>query len=187
MKKLALFIPVILLLIVSSCDSRKSKIDRLKNSVSEFNNNQKSIDLIDYYPKDYTEIKTDSIISNTFKVSVKNFTLKDQGIVLNQSIKNLNRTSKVHRVFVSNIVVSVEEKIIYDRQISVEKIRDLKSSEFWNNATLEHVWVNQEQSNSEYLSLGVSVINPTNKAFRLYELLIDRLGNERLLLIEDHS
>jgi hypothetical protein len=186
MKKLVHFIPVILLLTLASCDSRKSKIDRINDAVSEFNNNQRLIDLRDYQPESYAETKTDSIISKTFKVSVKNYTVMNQGILIKQTIKNLNKTSLFHRVFESEIVVVVEDKIIYSNHISAEKFRSFESSEFWENATLEHVWVNQEQSNTTTLSLGVSIINPKNKAFKLYEILIDKSGNERLTLIEDH-
>ena len=66
-------------------------------------------------------------------------------------------------IFESDIVVAIEDKIIYSSHISAEKFRGFESSDFWNNATLEHVWVNQEQSNTTTLSLGVSIINPKNK------------------------
>ncbi|MFD2914347.1 hypothetical protein [Psychroserpens luteus] len=187
MKKIVLFIPVMILFVLTSCDSRKSKIDRINDAVLEFNNREKLIDLKDYYPDSYTETKTDSIISKTFKVSVKNYAVMDQEILIKQTVKNLNKTSQFHRVFESDIVVAVEDKIIYSRHISAEKFRDFEASDFWNNATLEHVWVNQEASNTEKLSLGISIINPKNKAYKLYEILIDKSGNERLTLIEDHS
>ncbi|MEM5566040.1 hypothetical protein WNY78_13035 [Psychroserpens sp. AS72] len=187
MKKTVLFIPIILLFVLTSCEGRKSKIDRINDAVLEFNNNQTLIDLRDYKPESYTEIKTDSIISKTFKVSIKNYAIMDQEILIKQTVKNSNKTSEFHRVFESDIVVAVEDKIIYDRHISVEKFRGFESSEFWNNATLEHVWVNQEASNTSTLSLGISVINPKNNGFKLYEILIDKTGNERLTLIEDRS
>lgn len=187
MKKIVVFIPIILLLILTSCNGRKSKIDLINGAVSEFNNNQRLIDIKDYYPKQYTETKTDSIISKTFRVHVKNYSLMNQEVLIKQSIKNRSKTSQFHRVFESEIIVAVDDKIIYSKHISVEKFRDFESTEFWNNATLEHVWVNQEHSNTEHLSLGISLINPKNKAFKLYEILIDKSGNERLILIEDHS
>jgi hypothetical protein len=189
MRKIVVFIPIILLLILTSCDGRKSKIDRINDAVSEFNNNnnQRLIDIKDYYPEQYTETKTDSIISKTFRVYVKNYSLMNQEVLIKQSIKNRSKTSQFHRVFESEIIVAVNDKIIYSKHISVEKFRDFESTAFWNNAILEHVWVNQEHSNTENLSLSISLINPKNKAFKLYEILIDKSGNERLILIEDHS
>jgi hypothetical protein len=148
---------------------------------------QRLINIIDYYPNQYTEIKTDSIISKTFRVHVKNYSVMTQGILVKKSVNNRNKTSQFHRVFESEITVAVNNKIIYSEHISVEKFRNFELTEFFNNATLEHVWINQEQSNTEKLSLGVSIINPKNNAFKLYEILIDKLGNERLTLIEDHS
>jgi hypothetical protein len=187
MKKIVVFIPLILLLILTSCDGRKSNIDRINDAVTEFNNNERLINIIDYYPKQYTEIKTDSIISKTFRVHVKNYSVMTQGILVKQFANNRNKTSQFHRVFESEITVTVNNKIIYSEHISVEKFRAFELTEFFNNATIEHVWVNQEHSNTKNLSLGVSLINPKNKAFKLYEILIDKLGNERLILIEDHS
>jgi len=187
MKKILLFTPIILLLFLTSCDGRKSKIDHINDAVSDFNKKQKLINLIYYHPERYTETKTDSIISKTFKVSVKNYTVMNQEILVKQTIKNNSQTSQFHRVFESDIVVAVADKIVYSSHISAEKFRGFESSEFWDNATLEHVWVNQEQSTTENLSFGISIINPKSKAFKLYEILIDKLGNERLTLIEDHS
>lgn len=187
MKKIFIFIPCLLLVVLMSCDNRTSKRDRLQQAVSEFNKNQRLIDVSIYYPESYTETKTDSIISSTFDVSIKNYALTDQNILLNQSVKHLKKTSKYHRVFESDILVTVADKIVFERHISAEHFKSHSTSEFWNSATLEHVWVNQENSNSEKLSLSLSFINPKRNTFKLYELHIDINGNERLTLIEDHS
>nr|WP_321222728.1 hypothetical protein [uncultured Psychroserpens sp.] len=187
MKNILLLVSFLTLIILTSCDGRKSKSDRINNAVLEFNNKEKLIDLKDYFPESYAEIKTDSIIAQTFKVSVKNYTVMNQQILVKQTSKNRNKTSKFHRVFESEVVVAIEDKIIYSKHISVEKFKNFDTSEFWSNATLEHVWVNQEASSTENLSLSVSIINPKNKRFKLYEIRIDQSGKEYLTLIEDRS
>lgn len=111
----------------------------------------------------------------------------DAEILMAESINTRQKVTKYHRVFESDIIVSIEDKIIYDHHISVEKFKNLSASKFWKNATLEHVWINQEASTPIKLSLGLSFINPKDKTYKLYEIHIDQLGNERLTLIEDHS
>nr|WP_321235258.1 hypothetical protein [uncultured Psychroserpens sp.] len=187
MKKIVLLVPCIILLVLTSCDGRTSKKERLEHAISEFNKNQKLTSVKHYYPESYAETKTDSLISKTFKVSIKNYTSMDSQILLNQSVKDLKMTSKYHRSFESEIIVTVQDEIIFKRHISAEKFRDISPSEFWKNATLEHVWVNQEISNDKKLILGISFINPKNESYKLYEMRIDKSGNERLTLIEDHS
>ncbi|WP_299274177.1 hypothetical protein [uncultured Psychroserpens sp.] len=187
MKKLALLIPCLILLILMSCNRRTSKKDRLENAVSEFNKNFNLLELKSYYPEHYTETKTDSIISKTFHVSIKNYSAMDREILMQSTKEKLDQSTKYHRVFESDILVKVADKIIYDKHISAEKFRGNSNSNFWNNATLEHIWVNQEASNSSKLSLGLSFINPQNSAYKLYEVHIDKNGRERLTLIEEQS
>lgn len=187
MKKILILLPCILLLFLMSCDRRTSKKEHLKHAISEFNKNQKSIVINTYYPEHYTETKTDSIISNTFEVSLTNYTSDHNGILIKETTKFQKMTRQLHRVFACDLSVVISDKTIYKQHISAETFQDHNSSKFWNNATLEHVWVNQELSTSDVLSLGISFINPKNNAFKLYEMHIDSFGNERLILIEDHS
>ncbi|MCD2258686.1 hypothetical protein [Psychroserpens luteolus] len=187
MKKLILLVPCLLVLVLMSCDRRTSKKERLENAVSDFNKNFKIESLKSYYPETYTEIKTDSVISNTFLVSIKNYTSMDSEIPVHSLSKNSTELTKYHRVFESDILVAVSDKIIYEKHISAEEFRDYSNSEFWKNATLEHIWIDQDASNTTTLALGISFVNPNNKAYKFYEMLIDKNGKERLTLIEDHS
>jgi hypothetical protein len=58
---------------------------------------------------------------------------------------------------------------------------------FWDNATLEHVWVNQELSNKDRVNLDVSFVNPKTKSFKIYQLSIERNGNYKIYLKEEQS
>jgi len=187
MKKIWLLFPCILLLILISCDRKTSKKERLEHAISEFNKNQNLRGVKNYYPESYTEIKTDSIISNTFKVSIKNYVSSEAGILIKKPLNDVTQTAQYHRVFESDIVVAVADKIVFEKHISVAKFKAISASKFWDDATLEHVWVNQDTSNTDKLSLAISFINPKHQTYKLFEMEIDKSGNERLTLIEDHS
>jgi len=167
-----------------SCDRRTSKKEQLEHSVTEFSSKTGNINIDQFYPKHYLEIKTDSLISNTFAVKIRNYANLNKVVELPDSNqKNQNSLIK-HRSFESDILVSVEDNLIFKRHLSADNFNLTPNSGFWSDATLEHVWVNQEKSNSSILSLAVSIINPKLKSYRLYEMRIDKQGNETINLIE---
>lgn len=186
MKKLSVLI-IIVFVAFLSCDRRGSVREHLQESISEFNDKQALIETANYYPEYYTEVRTDSIISQTFKVSIKNYSKMNSQILVSSKHENKETVLEYHRVFESEIKVAVASKPIFDTTINARDFNDETQSEFWKNATLEHVWVNQNLSTQKELNLSVSIINPINKTYKLYELVIDTNGQQHLNLIEEHS
>lgn len=186
MKKSILLILLIAFAFVS-CDRRGSHREHLQYSISEYNDKQSSINIVSYYPEAYTEIQTDSLISNTFKVSIKNYSNMDSQILVSSETSKKETTFNYHRVFESEIHIATNSKTVVNTTIRAEDFKNNSQSEFWKNATLEHVWVNQETSDSNELNLGVSIINPKSKAYKLYELIVNTDGKQDLFLIEEHS
>ncbi len=186
MKKSILLI-VLIAIGFYSCDRRGSHRENLQKSISEFNQKQTNIDIVSYYPEAYTEIKTDTLISNSFKVSIKNYSKMDSQILVNSETDKKKTKLNYHRVFESEIHIASNSKTIFNTTISALDFKDTSQPEFWNHATLEHVWVNQETSNDNEINLGVSIINPKNNAYKLYELVVNTKGKQQLYLIEEHS
>ncbi|WP_431137517.1 hypothetical protein [Psychroserpens mesophilus] len=182
---------ILLILLIAigffSCDRRGSVRENLQKSISEFNKKHTNLDLVTYYPETYTEVQTDSIISNTFKVSIKTYSKMDSNILVSSETVEKQTKIKYHRVFESEINIALASKNILKTTINAEDFKDISPSDFWNNATLEHVWVNQEISTIEEVNLGISFINPINSAYKLYELVVTTEGKQHLNLIEEHS
>ncbi|WP_033958656.1 DUF4738 domain-containing protein [Psychroserpens jangbogonensis] len=186
MKK-SILIVILIAVAFFNCDRRGSARENLQNSISEFNEKHTDLDIVSYYPETYTEVQTDSIISNTFKVSIKNYAKMDSQILMNSETDKTRTKLNYHRVFESEIKITLDSKNIFNTTIRAEDFKDASQSEFWKNATLEHVWVNQETSNTKELNLGISIINPKSKAYKLYELIVNTEGKQDLFLIEEHS
>ncbi|MGJ8593621.1 MAG: hypothetical protein ACSHXF_13805 [Aquaticitalea sp.] len=166
-----------------SCDGRKSRSESLKASVAEFNEKQSEIPEVNYYPNEYTEVVTDTIISNGINVHIKNYSLLDKSILMSAT----ENGQKEHRVFESEVVISTATKEILNTRISVEMFKSESSDSFWNSATLQHVWVNQELSSSMDVKLDMTFINPTNDTYKLYRLSIDDNGQQQMELIEERT
>ena len=102
-----------------------------------------------------------------------------------KSVPILNK--KQHRIFESDIVISTPTKEILSTHISAEQFKLYNADAFWNNATLQHVWVNQDLSTSENIKLDISFINPHNNSYKLYRMSIDENGHQKIDFIEERT
>lgn len=167
-----------------ACDGRTSKSEFLKSAIFEFNEtNEIQNVFVSYTPKEYTEIITDTIVENKVNVRIKNYSLMDENVII---LPNKNtQKSKYHRSFQSEIVVYSHSRIWFKTRLNAKTFADNKQGLFWNNATLQHTWVNQDESNEDNISLLVSFINPATKSYRLYQLYIDETGLYKTSLKEN--
>ncbi len=171
-----------------SCDGRISKSESLKASIERFNNQQSNTTTITYYPKEYTEIRTDTLLSNGTKISIKNYSLAADSIFISEDQSSIPKKIKRHRVFASDVLISTISNKQFSFQLSAEDFKFKNSEDFWNAATLQHVWVNQELSNSADVILELSFINPKDNSFKMYHLSINSSGHQTAELIaEDYS
>jgi hypothetical protein len=184
--KYSLFFILIIGIIFSSCDGRHRAKDSLKESVTEFNKTLNQQDKITHYPKQYTEVVTDTIISNTLKVSIKNYSLMDKNVVISDNSKNGQVLIDYQRVFESTISISDTSKIFFKTTISANAFRN-DNDDFWKNTTLEHTWLNEELSNTKAVFIEFSFINPKRKTNKTYRMLIDRNGNNSIHLLKKYS
>lgn len=186
MKNIFLLIALIAI-ICFSCDGRQTKKEALERAVSEFNIKTTPLEVVTYHPKAYVEIVTDTLISNSIKIRVKNYTLLDEQILMSNTSDVTSETIHYQRVFESEISISTSTRDILSVHISAKQFKTIDSDPFWDSATLQHTWVNQELSNSNDIKLDISFINPKNKAYKLYRMSIDTYGQQTLNLIEERS
>lgn len=179
---------LLVLVIVSvgcvSCDGRKSKSESLKTALEEFNLKQSNFEIATYYPKEYTEVVTDTIISNQIKVHIKNYSDENDTVLISNEPNSTPKKVNYHRVFESDVVISTPTKQVFKAHISAEQFKSISKDIFWNNATLQQVWVNQELSTIQTIQLDMSFINPKEKTYKLYRMSIDGNGQQQLNLIE---
>lgn len=187
MRKLILLLTCIAL-VSYSCDGRKTKKESLEQSVAHFNSNNNSIEIATFQPETYVEVVTDTIMSNSVQVHIKNYSLLNEQILVSNSNGNTSKNQNYQRVFESEISISRDRKPILNTLISAKQFRMIDNSDpFWKNATLQHTWVNQELSTSEIIKLDISFINPKNKAYKLYRMSVDADGQQTIDLVEQRS
>ncbi|WP_053977697.1 hypothetical protein [Mangrovimonas xylaniphaga] len=174
-------------MVLTSCDGRQSSRESLQQSISEFNQKQTPLELISFYPKEYTEVETDTIMSNNLRVNIKNYSLMDQEVIQHKKTIGNNKDIQYHRAFESEIAVYNANQKIYTTTINAHQFQNKDNSSFWNNATLEHVWVNHETSGLDWVNLEITFIDPQTHAYRVYEMTIDHNGKQDTFLKEQNS
>lgn len=179
---------IILILICTcfvSCDRRQSKSESLKASIEKFKKDQSETIIISYYPKEYTEVVTDTLLSNTVNIRIKNYSLAAESIAMSTGNSKSPKTQLQHRVFESDVIITRSSKELSNFHISASDFKLKNADSFWKQATLEHVWVNQELSTLEAIKLDVSFINPKDQSFKMFRISIDNNGHQTIDLIKE--
>lgn len=170
-----------------SCDGRQTKKESLQRAISEFNLKNTPLPVATYHPEGYVEIVTDTIISNHVWVRIKNYSLLDDQILASDAKDAPSKSINYQRVFVSEISVSTATKDILNTHISAKQFKTIDADSFWDDATLQHAWVNQEFSTTNDIKLDISFINVKSDAYKLYRMSIDPYGQQTIKLIEERS
>lgn len=187
MKNPFLFLVLILILGFFNCNGRQTKKEALEHAISQFNLKNPVLQKVNYHPETYVEIVTDTIIPNNVNIHIKNYTLLDEQILLSNSTNSASKEINYQRVFESEVIVSIASKAIFSTHISAKQFKKSAIDPFWDNATLQHVWVNQDLSTTTAIKLDISFMNPQNNNYKLYRMSIDPYGQQSLNLIEERS
>lgn len=183
----ALFLITLISIVCLSCDGRQTKKEALERAVVEFNQKNVNSEITIYHPEAYVEIVTDTIISNHIKVHIKNYSLLDEQILVSDVSSTSPKKINYQRVFESEISISTTDKVILTTRISAKQFKAIETDPFWDKATLQHTWVNQELSDINDIKLDISFINPKNKAYKLYRMSVDSDGQQTFNLIEERG
>ena len=180
---------VILLVFVSigiasvSCDGR----DRVYKTNTEILKENKLLDSfsesITYIPRNYTQVETDTILSNGFRIKIETYSDMDQG-VLNTVTTDAIVHKKYYREFKSNIIVYKDDKKILSTQID----KSLFSNKFNNlypsmeNLVLSSVRVDQGiQDKKDETKIDINYYNPITDYYFNFKIIVNDSGEYNIL------
>lgn len=171
---LVLFIGVVAF---SSCDGRQTKQEALKQSVTKFKNSIKTTQIIEYFPSEYAEVQTDTMLSNGYRVKIKNFTSMTASVLEKATSKNSNY-KHYFRQIESEIIVYKNDKLIFSALMD----EDFFSRYISNNITFDAylnsgITINELKSLEENkLVLESSFRKPKSTISSSYLIIIDEKG-----------
>ncbi|TYB73167.1 hypothetical protein [Bizionia myxarmorum] len=116
MKYTSLIILLVFAITFAACDGR----DRLEKTPQEILKETKLLDSFStktvFIPQTYTEIKTDTILNNGFRIKIKTYSDLENNLV--DSIKIDSITTKTfYREFISEVTVFKDEKEIFNKTV----------------------------------------------------------------------
>lgn len=175
----------IMLLLFLSCDKRQTKNEALQQAIASFNLKNPAVERIG--PEMEVDIVTDTIIFDTFKIRIKNFTSSEEENFISEAADLPSNKKKYSPIFAAEICVSKASKDIFNMYLSAKEFKMVAPPDpFWDNATLQHAWVNQELSNTNSVTLDISFINLQNHNYKLYRMAIDADGHHSVTMIEQN-
>ena len=184
---------LIIAVISTSCDGRKSQSEALTESIKEFSEKvtlQKDV----YKPNDYIERQTDTLLSNGFRVKIKAYTDLNNSVLFTH-IKDTINYNTYYRNFKIDISVSKNNKEIFNESIDKQKAIKffnykstlLPDSEFYNFdklAVLKSVEVNADPVNTNVVAIEFLYAIPESERFAYHTLIIDETGKSTILPVE---
>lgn len=185
MNKFTVLILGIIITLIS-CDAR-DRINRTPKEILKEKNLLESFsERVSYFPQEYSEVKTDTILSNGYHVNVKTFTDMESSYL--KQFKHDSINYKYHyRDFKAEIVAS-HNAIIFHDVIDKQYIlkHDKAVSYYMETSILKSVWVNQEESlNQNKLVLNILFTQPKTNTEKVFELVIDNKGDKKLINLTD--
>ncbi|RIA09600.1 uncharacterized protein DUF4738 [Flavobacteriaceae bacterium MAR_2010_72] len=185
--KYSIFIIILLILVFSSCDGRISKHESLKASVEKFKDSTGVIEIINYFPSDYSEQVTDTLLHNGNRVRIKAYTDMNHN-VLNEFKDQSTLTKHYYRNYLAEILISKEGNTVFnktmDKTVFIEHDPSLES--YLKASTLHGVWLNQSKSiNNGTFVIDFLFCKPETDTCFYFEMNIDEYGVFNIKEIEE--
>ncbi|WP_092581107.1 hypothetical protein [Hyunsoonleella jejuensis] len=170
-------IAFICFILFSACDGRVSRRESLKESVSKFMHSKQPLEIVAYVPTVYSEIETDTILNNGYKVNIKRFTNMNTAVLHYFTGKNINY-KHFFRQINSEITVYKNDRLILQNVFRNEHlpkhvIKKFDFESYLNNG----LHVNELASlESNTLVLETSYFKPKGDIKMMLRIIIDENG-----------
>ncbi|RYH71869.1 hypothetical protein EVU94_14420 [Flavobacteriaceae bacterium 144Ye] len=182
---------VLLCVAFSSCDGRKSHKESLEESVTEFKDSIGPIENIKYFPEEYAETVTDTILSNGYRVKLKTYTDMENS-VLNEFKVDTIVHKHYYREFIASIYI--EKEGVEISNLNIDKDFIIKNDEssdfyksFYEDALLYSVWLSEYNSTiSDKIIFIISLCKPESDDCIMYETIIHYDGKVELNELEEY-
>ncbi|TGV01134.1 hypothetical protein [Flavivirga rizhaonensis] len=174
--RILLFIILTSIITLTSCNGRERKYKTNAEVLKENKLLEFFTEEIKFVPETYTEIKTDTILSNGFKIKMSYHSLENDFVLESRKLKNDSIAKIHHKNFEAQLLVSKDNVIINKSLISKRLFYEFENSSFWASAVMQFIWVDQEASNKNTLCLNTSFCVPNTDKCKDFTLKIDEFG-----------
>jgi hypothetical protein len=188
MKKLLPFLAVLFLIAFTNCDGKDRASKNNKEKIENSDLSSSFFEHVNYFPKKYVEVITDTILSNGFTVRIKTFSDMENKILITKKTDTITQKN-YYRNWVSELQVSFKSNVLLIKTIDNSFLQNIKTIKETGLSMLQftNIYVNQNKSLQNILVLDVYAFKANKvKAFTKLEIVIDKKGNYTLQEIEEN-
>lgn len=182
MKRLFVFIFIISTIFIS-CDGRHRSYKTNEEVLKEHKLFEAFTENINYIPESYSEIITDTILSNGFQVKIKSYTDMANNY-LNEFTKDSINYKNYYRNINNSISILKNNKEIVSKSITKDVLISYNSSfkNDLNNKVIQGIWLNEYESLvSDKVILNVLFQKPGTKDYKFYLISFNKNGNFEII------
>lgn len=171
-----LFLLFLSIVTLASCDGRDRKYKTNTEVLKENKLLESFTEEIKFIPEAYTEIETDTILSNGFKVKIKYYSIESDFVLETRKSKNDSIIKIHHKNFEAQLLVLKNNTIISKSLINKRLFYEFESDPFWANAIMQFIWIDYDASNENTLYLNTSFCTPNTDECKDFTLNINEQG-----------
>lgn len=174
MKKL-IFLIFLVTTVLVSCDGRYRSYESPVDALLKNNQLQAFSEKINFIPNTYTQITTDTILSNNLRIKIKYHSIDTNTLKLSTTLKEV-KTTNYYTNFEALYEISTKNKMLKKGKINKSLFHHLENDNFWNRAIMQHVWVDYNTIIKYGVNLNVSFCIPESTICKDFTIFIDKNG-----------
>ena len=132
---------------------------------------------IEYTPKQYTEIVTDTILSNHFRIKLKYYSLSNDIMIKHQKLHNEWSYTHHFTNFEAKLNIQFSNSSEINLSINKESFTNFNNEAFWSEAIMQYPWVDYEATTKNTVSINVSFCKPESRSCLDYRLTFTDKGD----------
>ena len=178
---------LLIVLAFTSCHGRKTKNDTLKESVEKFKDTIGALEIEEFIPKVYAEVKTDTLLSNGFSISIKTYTNMKRSVTVKYKVDKTLTQIDHFRDWISEVKIKKNNVLVFDKKLDAHFFlqADHTIKDSLDGAINNKVWINEDfSSEKNYVYLVGGFIFPKSENVLHYNIKIDDKGNYSIHKIE---
>jgi hypothetical protein len=179
MKNYSIILLLIAITIVTSCDGRDRALESNKERISRSNVSIDAIEIVKFVPEQYLKTVTDTLLDSKTNIQVSYYSSSNKSVI----IANNEHNETHYREFESEIKVFKNDKLLFEDIISKSNFITNEQN-FWKNAVLQYVWLDDFESSDDNYKLFCSFLVPESEKYKMYSIHFNNSGEKTIKLIE---
>ena len=177
------FILVILIICFASCDGRERAQNNNKENLEHSKLSDSFFVQTKYFPQEYSETITDTILSNGFRVTIKFYSDMYKNVLNDFKIDTINY-KHYYREFKGDLKVVKKGKTIFNKTIDKSFFTDKLNEMFWKNAIMGDILLDENLVTNKHLYINVFFCIPESEICKNYNIIIDAYGASKIEELE---